>query len=103
MIYTGRRIGADEAKSIGLVNEIYRSREEMLEAAKESLRIVTTRSPNAIALCKEIMTSLDGKSTRQCLDVENEGFRQAFTSREMREGTAAFLSKRTPLFAGPRE
>ena len=41
------------------------------------------------------------RTMRERLEIENMGFRRAFESDELREGTAAFLEKRRPAFAPP--
>jgi enoyl-CoA hydratase len=100
LIYTGRNVKADEALRIGLANRVFATKAEMLAGAAESLALVTTRSPIAVSVCKQIVNELEGKTTRDQLRVENEGFYRVFESEDMREGTAAFLAKRKPAFPG---
>ena len=45
LAYTGRRLPAARAKEIGSVNEVYPSREEMIEGVTEIAREVAARSP----------------------------------------------------------
>jgi len=101
MIYSGRRVDAVEAHRIGLVNELFDSRGEMLAAARLVLTDIAANSPVAVALCKAVINSSSGQSVPAGLDIELAAFRQAFTSADMREGTAAFLDKRKPEFALP--
>jgi enoyl-CoA hydratase len=79
---------------------VFATKAEMLAGAAESLALVTTRSPIAVSVCKQIVNELEGKTTRDQLRVENEGFYRVFESEDMREGTAAFLAKRKPAFPG---
>ena len=51
-------------------------------------------------MCKQILNELEGKSTRDQLRVENDGFYRVFDSADKREGTAAFLAKRKAAFPG---
>lgn len=99
MIYTGRKVDAEEAQRIGLANRVFPTRESMLAAARESLRDVATRSPVAVSICKAAINAANGHSTVAALEIETAAFRQAFTTDDMREGTAAFLEKRFPAFA----
>lgn len=98
LIYSGRMVKADEAFRLGLVNEVYDSQTEMLSAAEKCLRLILQKSPHAVALCKHIINTADGENTTDGLRIEKAGFRRAFESEEMREGTRAFLEKRKPQF-----
>ena len=100
LIYTGRDVGAHEALRIGLVNAVFSTRKAMMTAAAESLGVIAQRSPVAVTACKEILRSLEGKSTAAQLALENAGFGRVFTSDDKREGVTAFLAKRTPSFTG---
>jgi enoyl-CoA hydratase len=100
LIYSGRQVRADEALRIGLVNAVFPTKEEMLAAATASLTEIAAKSPAAVAICKETIDSAYGRPTAEALDLEAASFRRAFTTSDMREGTAAFLAKRTPSFAG---
>jgi enoyl-CoA hydratase len=53
--YTGRRLPADRAKEIGLVNQIYPSQEEMIEDVMQTAREIAERSPLAIWGSKEML------------------------------------------------
>lgn len=98
MIYSGRRVDAAEAYRIGLVNEVFDSREEMFAAARLVLADIAANSPVAVSTCKSVINAVDGLGVDDGLRVELDAFRQAFTTDDMREGTAAFLAKRTPMF-----
>jgi enoyl-CoA hydratase len=100
LIYTGRDVGAQEAQRIGLVNAVFSSRSAMTSAAVDTIGVIAQRAPIAIATCKEILRSLEGKSSAAQLALENAGFGRVFTTDDKREGVAAFLAKRTPAFSG---
>jgi enoyl-CoA hydratase len=100
LIYTGRDIGAQEAQRIGLVNAVFSTRAAMMSAAIETVGVIAQRSSIAVATCKDILRSLDGKSTAAQLALENAGFGRVFSTADKREGVAAFLAKRSPWFAG---
>lgn len=100
IIYTGRKINAAEAQRLGLVNRVFASKQEMLDAAAKSLAEVAGKSPVAVALSKVAINASVGLTTKGGLEIEKAAFRGAFLSEDMREGTAAFLGKRPPEFPG---
>jgi enoyl-CoA hydratase len=103
MIYSGRQVSATEAHRVGLVNTLFDSRAEMLAAAQATLSVIGENSVAAVALCKAAINAARGQDVGIGLDIELAAFRQAFTTPDMREGTAAFLAKRRPAFPAVRE
>ncbi|MBP2326076.1 enoyl-CoA hydratase [Kibdelosporangium banguiense] len=98
MIYSGRQADAAEAHRIGLVNAIFDSRDAMLAAARGTLATIRQNSPAAVSLCKAAINAARCQDVQSGLQIELAAFRQAFTTPDMREGTAAFLAKRQPAF-----
>ncbi|MCI5045814.1 MAG: crotonase/enoyl-CoA hydratase family protein [Aquisalinus sp.] len=66
--YTGRRMSAEEAKSLGLVNAVYETQDAMLEGVMEVAREIATKPPMAIYGCKNIITYARDHSTDDTLD-----------------------------------
>ncbi|MHA7276982.1 enoyl-CoA hydratase/isomerase family protein [Arthrobacter sp. HLT1-21] len=100
LLYTGRRIPADEALRLGLVNAIFSDQDELLAAARKTIGAIARQSPTAVAAVKETVARVEGLSTTDGLAIEAESFKQAFTTSDMREGTRAFLAKEKPAFPG---
>lgn len=100
LLYTGRMIGVDEAKSIGLCLESFESKSELIEAAKSKLKKMFRNSPLAIAQVKYVLNKGVDLPNSDGLDCEKEQFGRMFDSQDMKEGTAAFIEKRKAIFTG---
>jgi enoyl-CoA hydratase/carnithine racemase len=79
---------------------VFTTRKAMMAAAVESLALAATRSPVAIAACKDVLRSLEGRSTAAQLALENAAFGRVFATEDKREGVTAFVEKRVALFPG---
>lgn len=55
LAYTGRKLLADEAKAIGLVNQVYPDQQAMLNDVMAIAQQIAERSPLAVAGCKEMI------------------------------------------------
>lgn len=95
LILTGNMVDAQEAKALGLINQVY-SQEDLLEKTKELLKLILSKSPVAVAKAIEAINSFD--HSKAGFEREAQLFAEAFSSDDMKEGTAAFLEKRKPKF-----
>lgn len=99
LIFTGRRVTADEARATGLVNHVY-PHDELMDRAVALAEEIATKPPWAIAAAKEVVNlALEG-DLQGHLARELDAFALAFTTEDQREGMAAFFEKRTPEFRG---
>lgn len=55
LAYTGRKFGAQEAKEIGLINNVYPDQESMLASVMEIAATIAKNSPMAVTGCKEML------------------------------------------------
>lgn len=97
LIFTGRHVPADEALSLGLVNRVG---EDALQTAKELAATILKNGPIALALAKEAVGRGENLDLQEALEVEADLFGLACSTRDMREGTKAFLEKRPAKFKG---
>ena len=92
MMLTGEPISADEAKRIGLVNEVVPP-EELLSTAERLARATMRAAPSSIAVIKKLMSrQFDPEKLRQSA----EELISIVHSEEGREGHRAFVEKRPP-------
>jgi enoyl-CoA hydratase len=99
LIYTGEMVKAAEAKDMGLVTEVV-APENLLDRARDVAWLIAQKGPLAIAAAKKAIN--DGADAELIEALENEAqlFGSMFDTEDMREGTTAFVEKRTPKFQG---
>lgn len=97
LLMSGRMIDAQEAKTLGIVNEVVPPR-ELLERVKEILQTIISKAPVAIANVITCVNNFD--HTQKGYDLEVQKFGECFATEDMQEGAAAFLEKRKPVFKG---
>jgi len=68
LAYTGRRMSAKEAKSLGLVNQIFPDKDSMLRAVMEIAKEIANKAPLAIYGSKRIINFARDHSTSDTLD-----------------------------------
>ncbi len=97
LLLTGRLIGAEEAKALGLVNRIA-PKGRALEEAQALAAEVAGNAPTSLRLTKELLSALPGMGLE-------EGFRLAALANawvretgDLKEGIRAFFEKRKPRF-----
>ena len=99
ILYTGRQVLADEALSIGLLNQVV-APEELEQAVADMAQTLANAAPIAIQLTRrELYRGLEGTFDGQ---LEMELYHQRFIqgSEDSKEGPRAFMEKRAPQFEG---
>lgn len=100
LIYTGRRIKADEALRIGLVNKVVEP-EMLMTTALAIAEEIGANSPAAVRRVKAAMVKIRSEaSISGRLELEAKEFSATFNTFDMREGTKAFVEKRKAQFKG---
>ena len=95
MILCGERIGAEQARTLGLVEEVVASGESLAAATALAAK-VGNQSPTSVAACKRLIHSARNVAIADGLAAERDEFVALFSTEDQREGTNAFLEKREP-------
>jgi enoyl-CoA hydratase len=100
LIFTGRRVMASEALSLGLVNAVYPVA-EFEDKVRELAVQIAKQSASAVGRSKQLINELGELSGLNAkVDAEAHAFGMLFGSPDQREGMGAFVEKRKPAFAG---
>lgn len=97
MILTGAAISAEEALLIGLINHVV-SADDLLPACLRMADLIAAHSAVAVTASLRAVTRGLNVSIDEGLAIEAAQFMIAAASPDAREGTAAFLEKRKPVF-----
>jgi methylglutaconyl-CoA hydratase len=95
LLYLGESIGAKQAQSLGLIDEVTVSA-DLLPTALMRARQVLKGAPNAIRETKHLLKELSFADWEQNLQLALSFHQQARQSPEMEEGLRAFREKREP-------
>ncbi len=99
LIFSGRRIGAEEARMINLVNRVV-PRGEALNEAKKLAGEIAANGPVAVRHAKAAANRALDVDLVSGLEYETDQFALLFATEDAREGMTAFAEKREPEFEG---
>jgi len=99
LILTGDLISAKEAKEIGLVNHVVTTHEELMNLSQKMMSKILSKGPVAVA---NSIRSINAGFEFEAAGYEAEAnlFAACATTEDFKEGAAAFVEKRQPLFKG---
>lgn len=97
MILTGDMIDANEALRIGLVNKVYPQSELQSQAFDMAVKIAS-KGQQAVRLALKSIKAVDEVSLQEGQNFEAALFALCCGTEDFKEGTQAFLEKRTPVF-----
>ena len=97
MLLGGRRITAERAREVGLVNEVV-DESAVLERAMEWAQLLCGNAPLAMQTAKEI--AVRGMALEAPFALEASMASRVFDSRDAVEGPKAFVERRKPRFEG---
>jgi enoyl-CoA hydratase/carnithine racemase len=101
LLAQGANLSVDEAKTLGLVNELFDESDFPSQVKAYAKKFVPpARAAKAVGAIKRAVVSGGEMSFENGLALERELQQQLFISEDAREGISAYVSKRTPEFKG---
>jgi len=99
MALTGRKVGAHEAESIGLISRCVKP-EQLDQEVDKILADLCQKSPLGLRMGKEAFMRMKDMPVDEGLDYLCNTLLSAIKTKDAREGMLAFLQKRSPEFIG---
>jgi len=97
LLLTGRLIAAAEAREMGLVNEVVPA-ENLMARAHELAEVILAASPSSITRAKHLLVSAEAASVDHDLERAVLESARVRCTPDFKEGLAAFLEKRKPVW-----
>ncbi|MBS1921187.1 MAG: enoyl-CoA hydratase/isomerase family protein [Bacteroidetes bacterium] len=98
LLITANMIDANTALQYGLVNYVV-PQEELLNKTKTILTLINSKAPLAVAGCIQSANAVFDESMNG-YETEVKEFGKCFSTKDMKEGIAAFIEKRKANFTG---
>jgi len=99
LIFTGRRISAEEAYRLGLVNYVVQP-EELMKKTMEIMREISKNGPIALQQAKRSINLGLELDLNTALALEAECYNVCLNTEDRDEGLRAFNEKRKPVYRG---
>jgi enoyl-CoA hydratase/carnithine racemase len=99
LIFTGQRIGAQEALDIGLVNKICEQK-DLIDECKKMAATICETGPIAIEQAKYAIDAGIEADLHTGLAIESNAYWVTIPTEDRLEGLAAFKEKRKPVYKG---
>jgi enoyl-CoA hydratase/carnithine racemase len=97
LVLTGRRVGVEEARRLGLADRVV-PRAEVLATATALATEIAGNAPTAVRMAKWALEVGGDLPVEAAMEVEDQAWRRAVESHDRREGIAAWVEKRDPDF-----
>ncbi|SDU94041.1 crotonase/enoyl-CoA hydratase family protein [Pseudomonas mucidolens] len=98
LAYTGRTFGAEEARSIGLVNRTFADHESLLAGVLEIAAQIAAKSPIAVTGTKAMISYMRDHTINDGLEYVATWNAAMLQSNDLRVAIAAHMSKQKPEF-----
>ena len=99
MVLTARMMDAAEAERSGLASRVF-PHETLLDETRKIAAKIASQSPLAVMANKEMVNAALETTLTQGVQFERRLFHSLFAFADQKEGMAAFVEKRKPVFTG---
>ncbi|KAI9493854.1 ClpP/crotonase-like domain-containing protein [Zychaea mexicana] len=99
LCFTGRLMYADEAYKCGLISRIFENKEQMIEAALETARIIASKSPVAVVSSKHLLNYSRDHSVDEGLQYTAVWNSAMLQTEDIPKSIEAFLKKKPASYS----
>lgn len=99
LLYTAKKLTAEEALQIGLVNHVV-GKPEMVAFTMELAESIARNAPTSVSFAKRLSNCGLDMPLADALELEKELGAQCYATQDCKEGVSAFFDKRVPVFPG---
>jgi enoyl-CoA hydratase/carnithine racemase len=100
LLLSGRKFGASEALTMGLVSQVHPAGALMDGVRAYARELADLVSPRSIRVMKRQIWEAQFQTLAEATEVGNEEMRRSFGAEDFKEGVAHFVEKRAPRFTG---
>ena len=93
LAYTGRKFDAAEAKTLGLVNDVFTSREELMTEVERIAKTIASKSPLITRIIKKQINYARDHSVKDALDYHAAWNSSLMSGRDMEAAMTSFMNK----------